>query len=278
MRLLHTPSLFRLSRWFGLGTLFAATGFLTGCAVPHSVPDNCFPRDAVVEGTISGDFFVGFTHKEDPATHKNPTSPTIHFKADVLSGPNALKPDQDTTGGIEVYNKSVFLMEGGSISGYLTAKDNSRVTMTDGVIRGQLGAEDASVVTVRGGVVGFNMVITKKATVTVEGGEVSSPAVYDESVLNLVGGKTNGTLLVSDTATINLRGGEPPEYLMVHGDATVNVYGTGLKKTRVDAHDPQGASSLYKLSGRLSDGTDLSGVSLQTENKSKPTIRFISPP
>ncbi|MES2464612.1 MAG: hypothetical protein V4671_28960 [Armatimonadota bacterium] len=269
---------------FSLTPLFFAGGFLAGCLKPQQpqqVVDNCFPSDAVIDGTLSGDFFVGFTHKQDPATHKNPSSPTIHFKGDVSSGTNALKPEQDTTGGIEVYNKSVFLMEGGNISGYLTAKDHSRVTMTGGEITGQLGAEDASIVTVRGGTVAFNMVITQKATVTIEGGEVSSPAIYDSSVVNLVGGKTNGTLTVGDTATVHLRGGVPPEYLSVYGSATLNVYGTNLKKTLVDAHDQNGDHSRYKLSGKLSDGTDLGNVSLEIKNErklgdEKTTVHLIS--
>ena len=68
-----------LPRWFGfLRFVYSplVVVCLTGFVQTTSVSDNCFPSDATVTGTISGDFFVGFAHKKDPETHKNPTNPT----------------------------------------------------------------------------------------------------------------------------------------------------------------------------------------------------------
>ncbi len=249
------------------------------------------PNNAAIKFAVRNTAIIGYADKSDFDNKTRPTSPTVS----LVDGGNI-------SGFLNVYNKSRVTVSGGNIGGHsvggiefydygsgrLDAYDSSSVTVSGGTFE-ILSASDHSTVTVKGGSIGVHQVsgavyAYDHSTVTVSGGEMMELDAAGYSTLTVTGGRIDNRqtafnkygpcLTASDRSVVNLRGGHIAGSLKANDSSTLNLYGTGLNKTVKDANTLSGYS-LYTLSGKLSDGTDITGKLLYVKNHSQATVNFV---
>lgn len=126
---------------------------------------------------------------------------------------------------------------------------------------------------VKGGSLRRQLTVRNHSTVDMSGGSVAESVVSVEtSTINISGGSVGKDVIAFDNSTINVRGGSIQGGFQARFSGTINLYGTGLKAARVKADailttatGTSGPYTLYTLSGKLSDGANLSGKTLYVE-------------
>lgn len=133
----------------------------------------------------------------------------------------------DRDNGINPTSPTVALVSGGNLGGLLLVQNSSTVDMSGGVI-----------------------------------GDILEAA--DSSTTNISGGRIVGFLTVGNSAVVNISGGSISGSIAARGSSAINFFGTGLSDSLTNA-DYFGFSE-YTLSGRLRDGTQMSGRIFYIQN------------
>ena len=215
-----------------------------------------FPNDTAINYAVSGRAIVGFANGTDLVNHTvyhsqaNGTSPNVS----LVSGGSVIDNDSD----IESYNSSIVNVIAGRFY-VLASYDNSTFNINGGTTGGR------------------------------SYGNVSS---YNTSTLNINGGIA-AALGVHNNSTANIRGGcVGSVYVFAYDNSTVNFYGTGLSSVLTDSNYYASGSTtgshayfnLYTLTGKLADGTNITGQRLFVQHPDLPyttggkfTINNISP-
>lgn len=110
---------------------------------------------------------------------------------------------------------------------------------------------------VNGAILLKRLAVRNHSTVNMRGGSIAGTVAAGETgVINISGGSIEGNVSAFDNSTINIRGGKIAGDLRASKNGTLNLFGTGLSKTV----NIKGAFFCeYTLSGKLQDGTSLSG-------------------
>lgn len=253
----------------------------------QNVPEHCFEQNATIDGTLSGDYFVGYAHVADIVPKKNPTSPTIRLAGgQIISGPYILKPGQTSLGGITLYNKSVLQIEDGFINGYATAKHSSKIVMRGGKVAGNIDAYDTASLTINGGTIEYNLLLQDKGTAVVNGGTINGVGVTHNTVLTMNGGNFTGYMSVNGLgrtgSTVHIRGGTMPRDSFLSDGARVYIYGTNLAKKQLKKESlAEFTTKQYRLTGTLADGTKIDGCTMSLQNRenssdTNPKLYFVT--
>ncbi len=203
--------------------------------------NGCFAKDATINYAVAGDAAVGFAVPDDIDAKRNPFSPAVRFIA------------------------------GSSVNGTMLVLNRSRVTISGIKITTDLVANDGSVLVFSGGDVGGSVLAQNNSTISVTGGSVGNGLfASDATTVNLSGGSVVVGLVVEKRGTFNISGGRVGGKSYVNDTGVMNFAGSGLRKTLADPTVTwQGISySQYTLSGKLRDGTSVSGRQVFVQNKS----------
>ena len=162
-----------------------------------------------------------------------------------------------TSSNLAVQGSNVTLGSGGSIGHDAHAFLNSAFTIMGGTIGGSLSGYDTSTIIINGGTVAYSVFADNNSTINVNGG----------TFLNRFQAFNNGVF--------NISGGQFPS-ITAFGNSALNFYGS-LTDTLVSANSGyQGAYSQYVLSGKLWDGTDVTGVLLNIANAGSVSVKFLN--
>ena len=274
-------------------TLALGTFALLGLSRPAHAQNVYFPVNTTINSDVPNPpnpnryAIVGYANDTDFAAMLNPTSPTVNLVSGVIWG------------NIQVYDQSVLNMSGGRVNVRLRSYNNSTVNVTGGDTGPSLEANGSSIVNLRGGgQEGNHFFASDYSVINVTGGSPGHIYMGGGSTLNISGGSvgeaiaqgrivnvTGGTIrnvLWGYGGAINISGGYVNQVIaygsvsitgghFVELQATnsepynsndggiIDLYGSNLTKTLIDPNW-DGYYSRYALSGKLADGTDLSGV------------------
>jgi len=227
-----------LQRISGLCASLALAG-LTNLAPAHAQYYTFFPSDKTVNyGVYSPTNIVGYASGID-GNFVGSSSPTVNFVPGCYIG-----------GSLSTYNHSTVNISS-DVESIIDVQDNSTVNVTHGSIYA-LGGMGNSVINFSGG-----------STSDLEAG--------DNSRVTFSGGHTDflGTLA---SGILNIKGGDFDD-LAIDESGSANFFGTSLITSLLDP-DHFG-SSLYAISGTLSDGTLLNGKNFTLRNGTGATFNLI---
>ncbi len=108
-----------------------------------------------------------------------------------------------------------------------------------------------------GAIILKSLAVRNHSTANIRGGNIAGTVAAAESgVINISGGSMAKNVTAFDNSTINIRGGKIAGDVKAYKSGTLNLFGVGLSKTV----NIQGAFFCeYTLSGKLQDGTSVSG-------------------
>ena len=158
----------------------------------------------------------------DFSSRTNGSNPTANIVGSVI-----------VSGEVDAYNHSVVNVSGGSIGGPLSPNYNGNRTLN--------GADNS--------------------TINVTGEKILN-GIFAEgnSTFNVSGGSVTNGLFADQNSTVNISGGSFDGNWGVNNTGTLNLFGSGLSATLINPHNF--SASQYSLSGKLADGTDITGISL----------------
>jgi|GEM_PF-6448899 len=199
---------------------------------------------------MDGNFINNFT---------GPSSPTVNVAA------GAVIPEA------HIFNHSIVNVTGGSVD-FAAMYDTSTLHVSGGMVRYALGLFSAEV-RVTGGAIGelnsqgrlANVSGGTLGIVTANSNTDASGGVLGSSIVNITGGTFTSQVNALNDGILNLYGGNVfAASLRALEGGTLNIYGTGL--SALLTNPSTGGSSLYTLSGLLSDGSSLDGIQLFVRN------------
>ena len=250
-----------------------------------------FPADTTITSTVTANYaVVGYANYNDLSVRANGASPTINLlgsgyvsgnldaynsSAIHVVGGSASEIDAYDSSTVDMssgriqynlyaHNNSVVTVRGGSIGYYLEAYDNSVVNFSKGLVSSYMTADSNSTVNFSGGTVQSFLQGVGSSVLNVSGGNFGSLQADGNAVLNITGGSSGGLRCGGDSI-VNVRGGSLSYTYYVESRSVMNLYGLGLTDTLVSPGAGGFSYSIYRLSGKLSDGKDVTGVSLYVE-------------
>ncbi len=205
-----------------------------------------FFNNTTINSSYSGEGVIGYTNAADLANKTNGLSSIVEL---VTGG--------SISGNAAIYNNSTLDVSGGSVAGNLSSNDTGTINYTGGSSNA-LVAYNNSIVNLSGG------------------STVSDVDAFNTSIVNVSGGSIGGALISADASTLNYTGGSAALKLLVFNNSTFNIFGTGLAADLVSAST---SYETYTLSGKLEDGTDITGQSLLIidPTKGKFTLNDVAP-
>ena len=250
-----------------------------------------FPADAAITSTVTASYaVVGYADYNDLSSRANGSSPTIYLpgsgyvsgdldaynsSAIHVVGGGASEVDAYDSSTVDMssgriqynlyaHNNSVVTVRGGSIGYYLEAYDNSVVNFSRGLVSSYMTADSNSTVNFSGGTVNGFLQGVGSSILNVSGGDFGSLQVAGNAVLNITGGASGGLRCDGDSV-VNVRGGSLSYTYYVGSRSVMNLYGLGLSDTLVSPGVGGFSYSKYRLSGKLLDGKDVTGVTVYVE-------------
>jgi hypothetical protein len=171
----------------------------------------------------------------------------------------------DVGEGIEVIGNAQANMIGGTVGGALSASGSGRVFLSGGVVGGNLRALGASIIFMSGGHV------------------AGTPQIADTAVLNWSGGTFGLGGGLPSFASVNevvpaafggSGAGDSMAGLVALDNGTINIIGFSLVASLVDPNF-EGMFSKYVLSGKLADGTQITGGMIFVQNETGASLHLI---
>ncbi len=147
--------------------ILPAAFLLLGLAHTANAQDAYFANNATINYTVNGTAYVGYANQADLNNGTNPTSPTVA------------------------------LVTGGSIGGYLDARNSSTINVSSGSIASSLIASESNTVNVSGGSIGGGLYAYDSGTINLFGvglkAVLTNPNYGDYSKYTLMGSLNDGT-------------------------------------------------------------------------------------
>lgn len=134
-----------------------------------------------------------------------------------------------------------------------------------------------TVALVNGGKIATALQVYNHSVVNMSGGSVlSSLQAYDASLINMSGGIVTSNLYANNNSVINLSGGSVGGALYAYNSASFNLFGVGLTSKLTDRAANFGIYSQYTLSGKLANGTDVTGKFVYLRNQDSANFTVIN--
>jgi hypothetical protein len=188
----------------------------------------------------------------------------------------------DVQGSAISFQSGTIELNGVAVTGSVQALDHSRLRFDVGShARQDVQASGTSRVDVLGGTINSNLVGSGSSITAMSGGHVVGfPVFIDHATFAYSGGTFDFFGIPQGGGAASLRAlasGAGGENSLLPGftamdDAEIQFIGFGLQSTLVDPNFDSGRFSLYRLTGRLADGTVVDGGSVYVQNQT--TARF----
>ena len=134
-----------------------------------------------------------------------------------------------------------------------------------------------TVALVNGGSVATSLQVYNHSVVNMSGGSVlSSLQAYDASIINMSGGIVTSNLYANNVSVVNLSGGSIGGALYAYNSASFNLFGVGLSSKLTDRAANLGLYSQYTLSGKLADGTVITGKLVYLRNQDSANFTLVN--
>ncbi len=227
-----------------------------------------YPNNATINSALSADTaIVGYPNYADWMAASHGSSPTIKVAAGAKLG------------GLQTYNSSVANMSGGVISGAgIIADMTSKVNITGGTVSEAFTWDKGTINVYVGANIPGAVWAQEGGTVNVYGGTIGSKsndafAQGTGNALNIDGGAFVSKQIFVDGGAGLLISGNPSHLVQIGTYEWLFIPAHTVTSTLVSSYafltyhgNTTGGWSEYKLSGQLSDGTDVTGMMVYVAN------------